>query len=428
MNPDIIIESAEIIAIGTELLIGQTLNTNSYYLANQLTLLGISSYNQTVVGDNPKRLEEALRNALRRADLIITSGGLGPTADDISMQYAAEVAGVELVLHEESKERINQYFKKLNRTPCENNWKQALLPKDGVVLQNNNGTAPGAVMVFEYEGKQKAIACLPGPPDELKPMFETELKPWLEQRVAYIFKNRFLHMIGIGESNAETELKDLIDKQENPTIAPYASPGEVCFRLTERIPRGEQDDDAEKEDRLQDLVDQVYERLGQYIYEDGNRSFPQIIFDILAERNETISFAESCTAGLASSRLGDIPGASAVFKGSIISYSNDVKNKQLNVSSEILEKYGAVSEQCAKAMAEGVAKSLKTDLGIAITGIAGPDGGSEEKPVGTVYVAAYYQGKTYVEHYRFNGNRNRIRNVATLRAYYIAWETLMDRH
>ncbi len=427
MKQDIIIESAEIIAIGTELLIGQTLNTNAYYLANQLTLLGISSYNQTVVGDNPVRLEQALRNALNRADLVITSGGLGPTADDISLSIAAKVAEQELVLNQQIKDEITAYFKKLNRQACANNWKQAMLPKDGVVLENHNGTAPGAIMAFDYAGRMKAIACLPGPPDELIPMFENSLKPWLEERVAYIFKNRFLHLIGIGESTAEMRLRDLIDKQSNPTIAPYASPGEVCFRLTQRIPKSKGSEPADKEDLLQNLVDEVYARLGEFIYEDGNRSFPQIVFDLLSERGETIAFAESCTAGLASAHFGDIPGASAVFKGSVISYSNDVKQQQLDVSPKILAEHGAVSAECAIAMAQGVAKNLQVDLGVSITGIAGPDGGTKDKPVGTVFVAAHYQGKDFVEQYRFNGNRNRIRNVATLRAYYMAWKTMTEQ-
>lgn len=427
MEKEIKIETAEIIAVGTELLIGQTLNTNAYYLANQLTLLGISCYNQTVVGDNPVRLEQAIRNALHRADLVITSGGLGPTADDISLSIAAKVAGQELLLNQHIKDEITAYFEKLNRKASANNWKQAMLPKNGVVLENHNGTAPGTVMVFEDQGKTKAIACLPGPPDELIPMFETELKPWLKERVAYIFKNRFLHLIGIGESTAEMKLKDLIDCQSNPTIAPYASPGEVCFRLTQRISRDQISHQHCEEDLLQDLVDEVYERLGEFIYEDGNRSFPQIVFDLLSERKETIGFAESCTAGLASAQLGAIPGASTVFAGSIISYSNEVKEKQLDVPSEILVKHGAVSAECAIAMARGIAKNLNVDLGISITGIAGPDGGTKEKPVGTVFIATHYHGKDFVEQYRFVGNRDRIRKVATLRAYYMAWKSLTEQ-
>lgn len=418
-EPEILIESAEIVAIGTELLIGQTLNSNAFYLAKQLNELGINCYHRTVVGDNPQRLKEALTTAVSRSDLVITSGGLGPTADDISMAVSAEVAGIPLVLHEPSTESIEQYFRSSGRVPCENNWKQAMLPRNAYVLENHNGTAPGAVMRFESDEREKAIACLPGPPDELKPMFEDFLKPWIAKRTKYIFKNRYLHMIGIGESDAETRVRDLIDKQENPTIAPYASPGEVCFRLTQRMTRAEREDHA-----LDDLADQIYQRLGKYIYEDGQRSLPQIILDILKKRGQSVAFAESCTAGLISSQLGEIPGASEVFKGSVVSYANQVKADVLGVSPEILKKDGAVSERAALAMAKGAAELLQTDLSVAVTGIAGPDGGSREKPVGTVYIAARYQGRELVKRYQINGNRNRVRTVAALRAYHLAWQIL----
>ena len=430
MQKDIIIESAEIIAIGTELLIGQTLNTNTHFLAKQLNLLGINSYYQTVVGDNPKRLETALRTAVSRSDLIITSGGLGPTADDISMALAAKVAGRELILDETSVQNIKSYFVSTNRTPCENNWKQAMLPEGSEILPNHNGTAPGAVIVFEYEGKQKAIACLPGPPDELNLMFKESLYPWLKERVKYHFVNRFLHLIGIGESDAEMRIKDIIERQDNPTIAPYASPGEVCFRLTERIEKKSFADEPITENfdskALDDLTSEVYQRLGQYVYEEGERKLPEIVFGLLKEKGESIAFAESCTAGMISEEFGEVPGVSEVFKGGIVSYSNEAKHNLLNVSNEILEKYGAVSEETALAMAEGAAKALNSDLAISVTGIAGPGGGSKEKPVGTVYIASYYHGKTTVKKYLFKGVRNRIRHVSTLRAFHLAWQNLTN--
>ncbi len=418
-NMGFLIETAEIVAVGTELLIGQTMNSNAHYLAGQLTLLGINSYYQTVVGDNPDRLSETLARALTRADLVITSGGLGPTADDITMQYSAKLAGKELVLDPDSEARIAEYFLSSNRTPSANNWKQAMLPEGAYIMTNNNGTAPGAIMTFSYQGQTKAIACLPGPPSELKPMFEEHLAPWLKARTKYTFKHRFLHLIGIGESDAEMKVRDLIDGQKNPTLAPYASPGEVCFRLTQRFDRSEPE-----ADRLGELADEVYRRLGQYVYEDGKRSLPQVVYDRLKSRGETVSFAESCTAGLISSQFGQIPGVSEVYQGAVVSYSNRVKVEVLGVDPQILATEGAVSEACALAMARGVAEKLNTDLGISVTGIAGPSGGSPDKPVGTVYVAAVYKGKAMVKKHLIKGNREKVRLVAALRAYHIGLEIL----
>lgn len=419
----IVIKTAEIVAVGTELLIGQTMNSNAHYLAGQLTLLGINSYYQTVVGDNPERLSEALTLAVTRSDLVITSGGLGPTADDITMEFAAKLAGKDLVKDPESEARIAEYFLSSNRTPSANNWKQAMLPEGAYIMANNNGTAPGAIITFSFQGQTKAIACLPGPPSELQPMFENCLAPWLRARTQYSFKHRFLHLIGIGESDAEMKVRDLIDRQKNPTLAPYASPGEVCFRLTQRFDR-----ENPETDRLDDLADEVYRRLGQYIYEDGRRSLPQIVYETLKARGETVSFAESCTAGLISSQFGQISGVSEVFQGSVVSYSNQVKEEVLGVDSQILEKEGAVSEACAIAMAQGVAGRLHTDLGISVTGIAGPGGGSVEKPVGTVYVAAAYKGKVMVKKHLIKGNRERVRTVAALRAYHIGLEILQAQN
>ncbi|NLJ70472.1 MAG: competence/damage-inducible protein A [Clostridiaceae bacterium] len=419
---DIIIESAEIVAIGTELLIGQTLNTNTHYLANQLTLLGINSYYQSVVGDNPERLLAMLKTALSRADLVITSGGLGPTADDVTMELVAKAADKKLILDPVSKQSIEDYFTGIGRTVSENNWKQAMMPQGALTMPNNNGTAPGAIIVFDYAGEKKAIACLPGPPSELELMFEQSLKPWLEQRVNYEFEHRFLHLMGIGESDAEQEVRDLIERQTNPTIAPYASPGEVCFRITQRKLRGHAEADL-----ISPVVEEIKNRLGQYIYEDGSRTLPEIVFSLLKEKSQMISFAESCTAGMISAKFGAIPGVSEVFAGSVVSYSNRVKEQILNVPSSILQEYGAVSKECAEAMASGVRKALKTDLAISVTGIAGPDGGTPDKPVGTVYIGADYQGQLTFEKHIIRGNRERIRTVASLRAFHLAWRCLKEK-
>jgi len=289
-------------------------------------------------------------------------------------------------------------------------------------MPNNNGTAPGAILVFDNLGKRKAIACLPGPPSELELMFEQSLKPWLEKRVNYKFEHRFLHMMGIGESEAELEVRDLIERQTNPTIAPYASPGEVCFRITQRKLRGQTEADL-----ISPVVQEIKNRLGQYIYEDGERTLPEIVFALLKEKNQTVSFAESCTAGMISANFGAIAGVSEVFAGSVVSYSNSIKERILGVPSKILQQYGAVSKECAEAMASGVRKSLDTDLAIAVTGIAGPDGGTSDKPVGTIYLGADYQGQLTFEKHMLRGNRERIRTVASLRAFHLAWRCLKEK-
>lgn len=421
MEKDKIIETAEIISIGTELLIGQTLNTNAYFLANQLTLIGINSYYQTVVGDNPERLEQALKKAISRSDLVITSGGLGPTTDDITMSMVAKVAKQTLVLDPESKRKLIDYFAASGRYPSDNNWKQVMFPENAYILPNNIGTAPGAVICFKHQGLKKRIACLPGPPDELILMFNKYLKPWLEKRVKYKFKHRFLHLIGIGESSAELAIKDIMEQQDYPTIAPYASPGEICFRLTQRI-----NEEGSNEDLLSPLVDQISQRLGEFIYEDGSRSLPEIIYELLLENKETIGFAESCTAGMVSDQFGEIPGISEVYAGSVIAYSNKIKEKVLQVDPIILRKHGAVSKECALAMAKGAAKVLDTDIALSVTGIAGPDGGSDSKPVGTVFIGAYYRGKTKVEKHHIRGDRKKIRTVASLKVFHLAWQCLNE--
>ena len=354
---------------------------------------------------------------------MITSGGLGPTADDLTMELVAKAAdGKKLVLDPVSKQSIEDYFTSMGRTVSDNNWKQAMMPQGALTMPNNNGTAPGAILVFDYCGKKKAIACLPGPPSELELMFEESLKPWLEKRVNYEFEHRFLHMMGIGESDAELMIKDLIEHQTNPTIAPYASPGEVCFRITQRKLRGHVEADL-----ISPVVKKIKSRLGQYIYEDGERTLPEVVFSLLKEKGQTISFAESCTVGMISAKFGAISGVSQVFAGSVISYGNSVKEQILNVPSAILQQYGAVSKECAEAMASGVRKALNTDIAISVTGIAGPDGGTPDKPVGTVYLGADYQGQLTFEKHALRGNRERIRTVASLYALHLAWRCLKEK-
>ncbi|MBO4927037.1 MAG: competence/damage-inducible protein A [Clostridiales bacterium] len=411
------IQSAEIICVGTELLMGHTLNTNSAFLAKELVSLGISSYRQIVVGDNHDRLAEQIKESASRADLVILTGGLGPTTDDITMGVAAEVAGKELVFDEESFQNMSEYFRRLCRNMPKNNRKQAMLPEGATILKNNNGTAPGAIFEYACPSEQDPdrtvhFVLLPGPPSEMTLMFTEQARPVLEKMSDSKFVTKFVHLFGIGESDAADRISDLIDAQTNPTIAPYASEGECMFRITQRIENGK-----EEKDLITPIIDVMKERFGQCIYEIGTRPLKQVAYDLLLEKNMTVSFAESCTAGMVSSEFVDIPGASQVFMGSVVSYGNKVKSNLLGVSGDVLDNLGAVSRECAQEMAEGARKLLGTDIAVSITGIAGPTGESAAKPVGLVYLAISDKNGTEVKEVHLSGNRSRVRHVAVLHAF-----------
>jgi nicotinamide-nucleotide amidase len=390
---------AEIIAVGTELLLGSTVNTNATYIAQELSKLGIGLYRQTVVGDNPERLKKAFKAAFEECDLVITTGGLGPTQDDLTKETAAEYFEQELILHDPSYEMIMHYFKGKDVKVTERNKKQALFPESAVVLPNSNGTAPGAVL--EKDGKR--IIILPGPPNEMKPMFEqvkTYLKPFQEG----VFYSRELKLFGIGESTVVEIITDIIDNQTNPTIAPYAGEGEVKLRITASAP-----DEETGKRMVQPVEKEVRNRLGKYIYGMDSDTIDGKCIELLIKNNLTIATAESCTGGKLSAALVNSPGASEAFLGGFVTYSNEEKMKRLGVIKETLEKFGAVSEQCAAEMALGAAKTVGTDIGISTTGIAGPTGGTEEKPVGTVYIGISFRGKTSVQKFLFRGNREKVR-------------------
>ncbi len=405
------IRTAETICVGTELLIGHTLNTNAYYLARQLSLMGINSYYQTVVGDNPERLLAAIRTAVARADCVVLTGGLGPTADDITMATAARVAGLELVLHEPSQEAIRAIFARMGRTMTANNLKQAMLPAGAMVLPNANGTAPGCVIEFLQDGTAKTLILLPGPPSELQPMFAEQVQPYLAQRTERVLRHVFVRMIGIGESQAETMLQDLIENQSNPTLAPYAGEGEVMFRITQLA------DSHDAPDNTGPLLAEVKRRAGAYIYEVGTRKMHEVVADLLLARQATLSLAESCTAGLAQARLGEIPGASRFLYGGIVAYANEAKRDHLGVPAALLATEGAVSEACAIAMATGCRALFATDFALSITGIAGPGGATPDKPVGLVHLAVADANGYETRTLRINGNRARVRSVAALNAF-----------
>lgn len=402
---------AEIISVGTEILLGDIVNTNSQFLAKELASLGIEVYHQSTVGDNKQRLLECFDESLKRSDLVITTGGLGPTGDDMTKETAAEYFGQELELHKPSLEVLESFFVKTGRKMAENNMKQVYFPKDAIVLKNNNGTAPGAIL----KKNDKSIIVLPGPPREMKAMFNESVKPYLQQFTNEMLVSKTLRLYGIGESNLELEILDIINEQTNPTVALYAKELEVTIRITAKA-KNEKD----AFELIKPVEEEIKNRVGKYVYTEGDISVSEgetaledAVAKLLVEKNLTIAVAESCTGGLVSSSLINYSGISSVFLEGCVTYSNEAKMKRLGVKRETLEDFGAVSEQTAIEMAEGVAKELGANIGISTTGVAGPGGGTEEKPVGLVYTAIYINGKTVVKKNIFNGDRRKIRLRAT---------------
>lgn len=399
---------AEILAVGTELLMGQIVNTNAQYISSKLPDVGVGVYYHSVVGDNPDRLEESLKLALERCNVVIMTGGLGPTQDDLTKETVAQVFGKKLVVHNDSLEEIKKYFNKLGRQMTLNNEKQAYMPEDCIILKNNNGTAPGCII----EKGEKVVVLLPGPPSEMKPMFNDYVMPYFKNKSTYSIESKFLRVFGIGESEMETKIIDLIDEQTNPTIATYAKEGEVTLRVSAKIKDGEN-----AELIFQPVIDEIKKRTGDCLYSDTDEALDVVSANLLLEKNITISTAESCTGGLISEMLTNIAGISKVFIGGAVTYSNESKVEFLGVKEQTLQKHGAVSHETAAEMAQGIRNRLKTDIGVSITGIAGPDGGTAEKPVGLVYIALASEKGTITKELRLLGNRKRIRNITALHVF-----------
>ncbi len=399
----------ELISVGTELLMGNIVNTNAAYLAAACADLGYSLYHQTVVGDNANRLTEQLRLSGSRADIVILTGGLGPTQDDITRETTAEFLGWELKPNEAVRETIASYFARTGaKTVVDSIWKQTLVPEGAVILENSNGTAPGLLC----ESEACTLILLPGPPNELQPMFERSVKPYLKKRNPYLFSSNMIKICGIGESIVEEEIKDLIEHQTNPTIAPYAKAGEVHLRVTARA-----SSEAESAVLLEPVVTEICRRFPIHVYTtDEQVSLEQTLIEDMKNKGLTLTTAESCTGGRLAARLINIPGASAVLQQGLVTYSNKSKMQLLGVEKKTLDRLGAVSPEVAEQMAVGARKRYQTDIGIGITGIAGPDGGSEEKPVGLVYIACASADGVSVQKYRFNGNRDKVRDYATVYA------------
>ncbi|MFT8351496.1 competence/damage-inducible protein A [Clostridium saccharoperbutylacetonicum] len=396
---------AEIIAIGTEILLGDIVNSNAQYIAQELAALGIDMYYQQVVGDNEKRILHAFDEAYSRSDIIITTGGLGPTEDDLTKEVAAKYFKKELLPNEEVIEKIKSYFKFRERKMTENNLKQGLIPEGAIIINNDNGTAPGVII----EENSKVMIILPGPPKEMKPMFENTVRPYLEKKADSIIMSRVIKILGIGESAVAEELKDIMTAQTNPTIAPYAKDVGVMLRITAKA-----NNEEEASKLIEPIEKEIKNRLGDNIYATEDVSIEDVVAKLLIEKKLTISTAESCTGGMIAGTLINYPGISEVFLEGAVTYSNEAKHNRLGVKNETLEKYGAVSEETAREMAIGIANTAKTDVSIVTTGIAGPEGGTPEKPVGLVYIGIYFKGEVTVKKYVFNGSRSRVRLQATI--------------
>ena len=370
---------AELIAVGTELLLGNIANTDAQFLSEKLSGLGITVHHHTVVGDNPQRLAQALETARGRADIIITTGGLGPTYDDLTKQTICRTFGRELELHEDILEEIRTWFRnKLGREMPENNVQQALLPVGCVVFDNPVGTAPGCA--FLEDGVH--VLMLPGPPFECRYMFEHRAARYLEQLTDGVIVSHEIKIFGMGESSVEEALREPMTRSANPTLAPYAKLNECMVRATAKA-----EDREAAEAMLAPLVRQVRETLGDVVYGVDVDSLEAVASGLLWEKGLTLSAAESCTGGLVAKRITDLPGASAVFRGGVVSYTNDVKAQVLGVPEELLEAFGAVSEPVARAMAERCRTICGSDLAVSVTGVAGPDTDDRGNEVGTVYIA-----------------------------------------
>lgn len=409
--------TAEIICVGTELLLGNIVNTNAAFLSEKLAYLGINCYFQTVVGDNRDRLLSVINTALSRADILIFSGGLGPTEDDLTKETVAEALGKKLIRDKWAEQEIADYFALRGRIPTDNNWKQADVIEGCDILYNKNGTAPG---IFVSEG-EKTVILLPGPPLELKSMFTDSVMPKLQQKCGQVFYSQTVKIVGPGESSVETQILDMLNTQENPTIAPYAKTGEVHLRVTARAK-----DEKEAREKTAPVVEELYRRFGKAVYTtDADETLEMALTKLLIKKKYTMTTAESCTGGMIAARMVNAPGVSAVLKSGFITYANEAKEELLGVSHDTLEKFGAVSRETAKEMAEGAVKAAHTDAAVAVTGIAGPDGGTKEKPVGLVYIGVNVRGNVEVREYHFSGSRQKIRESVTAAALTFLREKLL---
>ncbi len=403
------IRNAEILCVGTEILIGDIVNTNAAYISEKLALLGINQYYQAVVGDNPERLETALSSALERADLVIMSGGLGPTYDDLTKETAAKCMGRGLYLDERSLTRIKEIFAFRGRVMTKNNEKQAMMPEGSTVFENNAGTAPGcAIEDFEHG---KIVIMLPGPPFELKRMFEESVIPYLQRFTDIRFFSKNINIFGMGESEVESHLKDIMQSSSDPTVAPYCGDGEVRLRITSKGA-----DESLCAEKCGEMIKKICSTpIKKFIYGFDTDLASALVSELIKQK-KSVSTAESCTGGLIAKRITDISGSSDIFGYGAVTYSNEAKMKLLSVSKETLKAYGAVSEQTAMEMARGARALSGADIGVSATGIAGPSGGTPEKPVGLVYLGIASENSVRAVKLLLKGDRDRVRLLTSQNA------------
>lgn len=403
----------ELISVGTEILLGNIVNTNSAYLSEKCALLGLNVYYQDVVGDNEGRMRDVICTALNRSDVVILTGGLGPTEDDITKEVTADLMGMPLEEDSHSRKLIDKYLKEYEknnpqRRITKNNYKQAMVPKGAIVLDNHNGTAPGLIL----EKKGKTAILLPGPPNEMKPMFEEYIVPYLQKNQPDIIVSQMVKISGIGESQVAEEIQDLIESQTNPTIAPYAKTGEVHLRVTASA-----ENEKACKKLIKPVVKELKKRFGENIFAtDESKTLEEAVIDLLKEKDLKLSLAESLTGGMIAQRIVNVSGASDVFGYGFVTYSNKAKHKCLGVKKSTLKEKGAVSAKCAREMAKGACKESGADISISVTGLAGPGGGTKETPVGTVFMGCCYEGRTIAKEFHFTGNRMRIREQTTAHA------------
>nr|WP_295971603.1 competence/damage-inducible protein A [uncultured Bacillus sp.] len=409
--------NAEIIAVGSELLLGQIVNTNAQFLSSHLADMGINMYYHTVVGDNATRLEHAIQIAESRSNLIIFTGGLGPTKDDLTKETVARHVDRKLVMDQDALQYINEYFQRVGRMTTENNRKQALVIEGSMVLKNDHGMAPG--MIFTVQNHTYML--LPGPPKEMEPMFTAYARPLLMERLKLQDRiiSKVLRFFGIGESDLEMKIDDLIDAQSNPTIAPLASEGEVALRITAKHQAA---DVAMK--LIEETEEKIFERVGEYLYGYDDTSLMEELSKLLKEQQLTIAAAESLTGGMFQKELTAVPGASSLLIGGVVCYSPQVKHEVLHVKQETIDTDGVVSASCAQQLAENVSRLIKTDIGISFTGVAGPED-LEGKPAGTVYLGIAIKGQpTRVEKLNLSGNRTSIRKRSVKYGCYYLLKSL----
>ena len=415
------IRSAEIVTIGTEILLGDLVDTNSSWLGGQLAALGVSIYRHTTVGDNSQRITTALLEAAARSDLVITTGGLGPTSDDLTNECLGVAAGRKMVEYPEARRHVDEMFRRFGREPSPSNYKQALFPEGSRLIPNPVGTAMGAML--ELDGA--LIATFPGVPGEMRHMFEETLEPLVKERSEGAIVSRTLWFTGIGESALAEQVQDLLDASD-PTVAPLAGQGKVRLRVTSRAKTPE-----EAEKKINPVAEEILSRLGDYYFGEDDETLESALGRLLTERGATLALAESCTGGLLAKRLTDRGGSSAFFVEGLVTYSNESKERLLGVPEALLVEYGAVSEPVAGAMAEGVRKVAGTDYGLSVTGVAGPDGGTEEKPVGLVFVGVSNEEGTVVERLDLSAwrrSREAIRERSANRAFDLLRHCILGRN